>query len=266
MGCCIPTHPETKGKAEMTSSIVSGSFAISPADFVKINTEPIISHYTFQNTLGSGGYAEVKKVIHNASNTFRAIKSIVISDCDNNEIEKLMKEDSILKELDHPNIIRVYEVYKNKAKIFIVTELCTGGELFDRIKELTRFTENQAAKYMLEIVSAVKHCHQHGIVHRDLKPENLLFENDSPEAKLKLIDFGTSQFFTKERKMRRLIGTYYYMAPEIFAGEYDEKCDVWSLGIILYIMLCGHPPFTGGTDEEITSRIQNAPLYFTGSC
>ena len=66
--------------------------------------------------------------------------------------------------------------------------------------------------------------------------------------------------------MRRLIGTYYYMAPEIFAGEYDEKCDVWSLGIILYIMLCGHPPFTGGTDEEITSRIQNAPLYFTGSC
>ena len=266
MGCC---HSSDKIEAEKNDianleSDISSGFAIAPGDFVKINTEPITSCYSFKDSIGIGGYGEVKRAIHIASNAPRAIKSMSLVDCDENQIEKLMKEVSILKLLDHPNIIKVYEVYQSKYKLFIITELCTGGELFDRIKEMQSFTENQAAKYLLDIVSAVMHCHKRGIVHRDLKPENLLFENKDPDAKLKLIDFGTSQFFDKNRKMKKLIGTYYYMAPEVINGGYDQKCDVWSLGIILFIMLSGFPPFNGRTDKEITTKIQNAPLSFAG--
>lgn len=265
MGCCQPFRKDPATKSELAKSHLSGSFIISPADFVKINKAPITDFYFMERTLGSGGYAEVRKATHKASGAFRAIKSIIIADCDSEEIEKLLKEVSILKILDHPNIIRVYEVFQNKAKLFIVTELCTGGELFDRIKEMKKFSENQAAKYMLDIVSAVMHCHQRGIVHRDLKPENLLFENENEGSTLKLIDFGTSRYFSADRKMKKLIGTYYYMAPEVMTGEYDEKCDVWSLGVILFIMLSGVPPFNGRTDKEIATKIQNAPLLFQGS-
>ena len=268
MGCCHPLRnsENPNHKSELAQSRLTGSFILTPGDFVKINKSPITNFYSMELTLGTGGYGEVRRATHIASNALRAIKSIVISDCGEEEIEKLMKEVSILKLLDHQNILKIYEVYQNKSKIFIVTELCTGGELFDRIKQMSRFSENQAAKYMLQIVSAVMHCHQRGIVHRDLKPENLLFENESPDASLKLIDFGTSRIINHEKKMKKLIGTYYYMAPEVIQGEYDEKCDVWSLGIILYILLSGLPPFNGRTDQEIASKIQNSPLLFQGTC
>jgi calcium-dependent protein kinase len=167
--------------------------------------------------------------------------------------------------LDHPGILKIFEVFQSPSHLYIVTELCTGGELFDRIKDMKKFSENQAARCMMEIVAAVMHCNQLGIVHRDLKPENIMYENKEREASLKIIDFGTSQIYNKNSKMKKVIGTYVYMAPEVISAEYDEKCDVWSLGVILYIMLSGMPPFGGRNDQEIASRIQNAPLNFTHS-
>ncbi|OMJ87571.1 hypothetical protein SteCoe_10656 [Stentor coeruleus] len=263
MGCCHPVKgSELNPSQDIKYQRPSRSFILTPGDFVKINTGSILANYVFKDVLGYGGFGEVRKAHHKPTRSDRAIKSIDISQSKEEEIQKLLKEVSILKILDHPNIIRIFEVYRSQTKLHIVTELCTGGELFNRIKEMKKFSENQAAKYMIDIVSAVMHCHQRGVVHRDLKPENLLFTNNEEGSKLKLIDFGTSALFEKARKMTGIIGTYYYMAPEVITGDYDEKCDVWSLGVILYIMLSGNPPFNGSSDEEIVSKIQNSPLSF----
>ncbi|OMJ84861.1 hypothetical protein SteCoe_13916 [Stentor coeruleus] len=267
MGCC---HPAKTLEVETTEKVTkiqrsSKALVLTPGDFVSIKVEPITGDYVFEDVLGYGAFGEVRKAYHKISKSERAIKSIDISNCKEEDIQKLLKEVSILKLLDHPNIIRIFEVYRSLTKLYIVTEICTGGELFHRIKHMKKFSENQAAKYMLEIISAVMHCHQRGVVHRDLKPENLLFTSKNPDAKLKLIDFGTSALFDKTKKMKGIIGTYFYMAPEVISGNYDEKCDVWSLGVILYILLSGNLPFSGSTDEEIISKIQNAPVSFTRS-
>lgn len=267
MGCCHPVKAlEIENSAEISKvQRVSRALVLTPGDFVVIKTEPITGNYVFENVVGYGAFGEVRRAYHKVTKSERAIKSIDISHCKEEDIQKLLKEVSILKLLDHPNIIRIFEVYRSLTRLYIVTEICTGGELFERIKHMKKFSENQAAKFMSDIISAVMHCHQRGVVHRDLKPENLLFTTKNPDAKLKLIDFGTSALFDKTKKMKGIIGTYFYMAPEVISGNYDEKCDVWSLGVILYILLSGSLPFAGSTDEEIISKIQNAPVSFARS-
>jgi len=127
-------------------------------------------------------------------------------------------------------------------------EFCDGGELFDRIVKAKRFTEQHAADIMRQMISAVKHLHEHGIVHRDLKPENFLMSDKSEDAEIKMIDFGLSKRFAateQVKKMHTVVGTPYYVAPEVLRGNYGRECDVWSLGVILFIFLCGYPPFEG---------------------
>lgn len=265
--CCIPAKlehmDELKPRDLMGASIRdSKTFTLNPGDFIQISQRPITKDYILGETLGRGSFGEVCIATHILTNSKRAAKIIYLNESNTKEIDKLTREVSILKALDHPNIIRVYEVYKSQNKLCIVTELCTGGELFDRIQKMKKFGENQAAKYMLDMVSAVMHCHDQDIIHRDLKPENLLFENEDQNAKLKLIDFGTSRFVTPEKKLNKAIGTCYYMAPEILTTSYNKQVDVWSLGVILYIMLCGHVPFPGKNDQEIYSKIKGAPLSF----
>jgi calcium-dependent protein kinase len=270
--CCIPAKPEStsafldmpKSASEMRPN--TQNFRLSPADFIKLVYRPLNNEYTLLNLIGSGSFGEVWLGVHKESKQKRAIKQIFLSESNEEELEKLLKEVSILKCLDHPNIIRIYEVYKNKSKLSIVTEYLEGGELFDRIQKMQRFSENQAARYMLNMVSAVMHCHDCDIVHRDLKPENMLLEDDSEGAQLKLIDFGTSRFVPNDKKLKKPIGTCFYMAPEVLTAEYDKKVDVWSLGVILYVMLSGFVPFPGKTDQEIFSRIRNAPLSFDKPC
>jgi calcium-dependent protein kinase len=168
---------------------------------------------------------------------------------------KLLSELSILKTIDHPNILKLYEFFEDHKRFFLVTELCTGGELFDKIAEEQSFYEANAAKIIKQILSATNYCHQHYIVHRDLKPENILLNNDSEDPKITLIDFGQALRFDPKKKMTLKSGTSYYIAPEVLNGSYDEMCDLWSIGVILFIMLVGYPPFNGGTDEEISNRI-----------
>jgi len=148
-------------------------------------------------------------------------------------------------------------------------ELATGGELFDKIVQHKRFSERRAARLMQKILSAVKHLHEHQICHRDLKPENFIFSDDSPDAEIKLIDFGLSKRFgtpnqppNSKVKMQTIVGTPYYVAPEVLKGIYDEACDVWSLGIILYIFLCGYPPFEGDNNKEIFKNVLQQKLTF----
>lgn len=175
---------------------------------------------------------------------------------------KLLEEElAILSQVDHPNIIKFHETYIDYRYVHIVMELAEGGELFEKIVEMHKFSEEKAAGLMRKILSAVKHLHEHGICHRDLKPENFLFSDNSQDAEIKLIDFGLSKRFGQlqdqdpSEKMHTIVGTPYYVAPEVLRGNYDFSCDVWSLGVILYIMLCGYPPFEGDNNKEIFKRV-----------
>jgi calcium-dependent protein kinase len=153
------------------------------------------------------------------------------------ETDRMFHEFETVRQLDHPNIIKIYEVIEDRKKFHLVTELYTGGELFERMISAEKLTENTAAKYMHQILSTMMYCHSNNIVHRDLKPENILFQRDTPDSPLVIIDFGCSRTIKPHEKMSRKQGTMYYMAPEIFHGQYDKQCDVWSVGVILYIIL-----------------------------
>jgi calcium-dependent protein kinase len=146
-------------------------------------------------------------------------------------------------------------------------ELCKGGELFDRIikrnEQGNPFTEKEAATIFKQLMSAVSYCHSNKIVHRDLKPENLLLLDENDDTRIKIIDFGTSLIFKKKNSsMFDRVGTAYYISPEVIDGYYDEKCDVWSAGIILYVLLCGYPPFNGKDDDEIFLKIKRKNYSF----
>jgi len=122
--------------------------------------------------------------------------------------------------------------------------------------------EKNVVKIILKVLLAIAHCHNRGITHRDLKPENILFDSMKPDAEIKLIDFGLSRKYDKEQKMHSILGTPYYVAPEVLKGEYDEKCDIWSIGAVTYLLLCGEPPFTGNSNNEIFKKIVNDHIRF----
>ena len=176
--------------------------------------------------------------------------------------QELITEVSILKSLDHPNIVKLIEIYEDDRYYYLIQEYCSGSELFDKIQEFHSFSERQAAEYLRQILSAIHYCHEKGIVHRDLKPENLLLESKKPGAQLKVIDFGVSMKYKKGEKMHEKFGTPYYIAPEVLMRNYDEKCDIWSCGVILYILLCGYPPFNGPTDVEIMKSVKAGKFTF----
>lgn len=198
----------------------------------------------------------------------RAIKIIDKAYQSKEEQEKLINEVQILRTIDHPNIIKVFEFYQEPQRFYIVTELCQGGELFDYILDQGHLTEAKAAVIMQKITSALMYCHQHNIMHRDLKPENLLLEREpskQQDIQVKVIDFGTSVMFKEDRKIKGKFGTAYYIAPEVLTNRYNEKCDIWSAGVILYILLCGYPPFNGNDDDEIIENVKKGEFSLKGS-
>jgi calcium-dependent protein kinase len=221
--------------------------------------------YDILEEIGIGGYSRVLKIQNIETGKLYACKELQKNELA--DIDSFNREIDILIKLDHPNIIKLYEVYENEDFIYIVMELCNGGELFDRIIKRTEmgnpFTEKEAATIFKQLMSAVSYCHSNKIVHRDLKPDNLLLLNNGDDTHIKIIDFGTSLIFKKKNtSMFDRVGTAYYISPEVIDGYYDEKCDVWSCGIILYILLCGYPPFNGRDDEEIFLNIRRLNYSF----
>ena len=213
-----------------------------------------------ESNIGEGSYGSVRRGIHRKTNQVRAIK--IISKNMIKLLPKFRQEIAIMKSLEHPNIVRLYETYEDVAFIYLVMELCEGGELFDQIIAQGFFTERAAAVAVKQMLSAILYLHNHGVCHRDLKPENFLLASRSIDSPLKLIDFGLSGRFTPDQPMRTKSGTPYYVAPEVLSGSYNELCDEWSVGVLAYVLLCGYPPFNGNTDQAILQRVRIGRFFF----
>ena len=182
-------------------------------NLVPENTSKITKEYKiWMDSLGSGTFGEVRKALHITTGETRAIKIVYKLQVSEKDQEKIMKEILIMKKVDHPHIVKVYEYFQDHKFIYIVMELVPGGELFTKIQELQRFTEREASEIFFQLVSAVNYLHLQKIVHRDLKPENIMLDDN---RNIKLIDFGTAREFETSQKMRNCHGTPYYIAPEV---------------------------------------------------
>ena len=238
-----------------------------------INSKPE-DNYKIINKLGKGSFGSVYKVKNKITGEIRAmkiIKNTSISDNDGAANQKFLKEIQVLKELEHPNIIKIFEYYIDNKYHYIITELLTGGELYETILKFQKFNEKNAAKIMKQILSALNYLHSKGIVHRDIKPENILVQNDNKNNKnyldeihIKLIDFGASNFFKENEILTLKVGSPYYIAPEVLNKSYNEKCDIWSAGVVLYVMLTGNFPFVGKTSQKLFENIKSGKYKTTG--
>lgn len=155
----------------------------------------------------------------------------------------------------HPNVAGLSTIYEDPESVHLILELCEGGHVLDRLLSNGSVSEQYVARLFKQMVQVVDHCHTLGIVHRDIKPENFLLTENTSKGFIKAADFGLSQFFTDGREFKSLVGSAFYVAPEVLRRRYDPKADIWSLGVCLYVMLTGSPPFTGGTEEEIFDKI-----------
>lgn len=176
--------------------------------------------------------------------------------------ELLRNELMNLKGMDHPNILKMYEWFETESHVYMVTELATGGELFDEIIARGKLTEADAQVLLKQVLTCINYCHTRGVMHRDLKPENILLEANKKMSDIKLIDFGFSVKFGPGKNFTKQVGTPYYIAPEILGGNYDNEADIWSIGVITYIVLSGLPPFNGFTNEEIIQKIKVGKFNF----
>eukprot|EP00801_Mesodinium_rubrum_P003161 Mrub_03161.p1 GENE.Mrub_03161~~Mrub_03161.p1 ORF type:complete len:463 (+),score=141.88 Mrub_03161:81-1391(+) len=213
--------------------------------------------------MGQGTYGcVVKAYLKDNKKEERACKIIPKSKV--KDLNRLKQELGILKKLDHPNIVKLYEYYEDQKCVYLVMEMLRGGELFDRIVAQSYLDEKLARQVFNQITRSLNYCHKCNIVHRDLKPENFMTV-DKDSWDIKLIDFGLAKNYKATADLLTTkAGTPYYIAPEVLTGKYDHMCDIWSLGVILYIMLCGYPPFRGETDQEILLRVKKGKFEFDG--
>jgi len=212
--------------------------------------------------LGSGAFSVVKEGIHKKDGSKVAIKVIQKTTVAGEDIKLLRREITNLKTLDHPNILKLYEVYEDKQQFYLVMELVQGKELFDKIVERGQYSERDASHITRQFVSAIEYLHSKGIAHRDLKPENILSVGSGEKEVIKVADFGLSKNFGDE-KMMTSCGSPGYVAPEVLECEtYDKSVDMWSIGVILYILLVGYPPFYADSDPALFKKIMACDYSF----
>jgi len=242
-----------KNIENLNDVIIDGNLIVGKA------TGNVNENYKNIKKLGEGSYGTVYLVNHNYSGQLRAMKIITKKNVVNSQKvdTEIMNEIEILKKMDHPNIVKIFEFYNSTKNYYLITEYCKEGELFDKIVKEGPFDEDFASYIMFQIFSAVNYCHNMNILHRDLKPENILIERKEKNGlKIKIIDFGTAKIFENNQVERKIIGSSYYIAPEVLSKNYNEKCDLWSCGVILYILLSATPPFSGKNDNEIIENIK----------
>ena len=236
---------------------------------LKITTKSLIEEntglpnlkYKVISKIGEGCYGTVFLAMNLITKQNVAIKKI--NKIKENEIDDLevKNEINILRNLDHPNIVKIIEFYSTENAYYIITDYCPSGELFNQINN--SYNEFQLAVLFYQIFSGLYYLHANNIIHRDLKLENILLSEIEKNYKsnlkyfwIKIIDFGTSKIFSKHRKEKSIVGSSYYIAPEVLNQCYNEKCDTWSVGVILYMLICGKPPFDGEDDFEIIDKIK----------
>ncbi|KPJ17560.1 Serine/threonine-protein kinase MARK2 [Papilio machaon] len=235
----------------------------------RTSEEPHIGKYKLLKTIGKGNFAKVKLAKHVPTGKEVAIKIIDKTQLNPGSLQKLFREVRIMKMLDHPNIVKLFQVIETEKTLYLVMEYASGGEVFDYLVLHGRMKEKEARAKFRQIVSAVQYCHQKRIIHRDLKAENLLLDG---EMNIKIADFGFSNEFTPGSKLDTFCGSPPYAAPELFQGKkYDgPEVDVWSLGVILYTLVSGSLPFDGSTLRELRERVLRGkyriPFYMSTDC
>uniref|UniRef100_A0A672R7G2 MAP/microtubule affinity-regulating kinase 3 n=1 Tax=Sinocyclocheilus grahami TaxID=75366 RepID=A0A672R7G2_SINGR len=231
--------------------------------------QPHIGCYRLLKTIGKGNFAKVKLAKHVLTDKEVAVKIIDKTQLNSSSLQKLFREVRIMKVLNHPNIVKLFEVIETDKSLYLVMEYASGGEVFDYLVAHGRMKEKEARAKFRQIVSAVQYCHQKCIVHRDLKAENLLLDAD---MNIKIADFGFSNEFTLGNKLDTFCGSPPYAAPELFQGKkYDgPEVDVWSLGVILYTLVSGSLPFDGQNLKELRERVLRGkyriPFYMSTDC
>ncbi|XP_077089447.1 serine/threonine-protein kinase MARK2 isoform X18 [Siphateles boraxobius] len=231
--------------------------------------QPHIGCYRLLKTIGKGNFAKVKLAKHVLTGREVAVKIIDKTQLNSSSLQKLFREVRIMKVLNHPNIVKLFEVIETEKTLYLVMEYASGGEVFDYLVAHGRMKEKEARAKFRQIVSAVQYCHQKCIVHRDLKAENLLLDAD---MNIKIADFGFSNEFTLGNKLDTFCGSPPYAAPELFQGKkYDgPEVDVWSLGVILYTLVSGSLPFDGQNLKELRERVLRGkyriPFYMSTDC
>lgn len=282
--------PVVKGKNRSRRRSVSVEFrgrrrmsSVIHENLVKINLDRSIRDVysgvdSTSNHLGEGTWGTVKLVRRRSNIKHKAaVKILKLSkDIKSSRMKELRQEISLLQQIDHPHIAKLYETYEEEGcNLYLVMEYLSGGELFDRVINLGHFREIKAAEAVQQMVGAVQYLHAKGIVHRDLKLENFMYRSKNSD-KLVLIDFGLSTKYAdpqatnlkgskKKKYLNEMVGSSYYMAPEVMKRKYGRECDMWSLGVIAYMLLSGHPPFAGDTDEEIMKRVRKGKYHFDHS-
>jgi len=228
----------------------------------KVKRTPTVEDkYELKDVLGTGAFSQVRLAESKEDGQMHAVK-IIDKKALRGKEDSLENEIRVLKRLKHPNIVALQEVFEDKTKVFLVMELVTGGELFDRIVEKGSYSEKDAADLIKQVLSAVAYMHEEGVVHRDLKPENLLYYSPDADSKIMISDFGLSKM-EESGVMATACGTPGYVAPEVLAQKpYGKAVDVWSIGVISYILLCGYPPFYDENDANLFAQILKGEFEF----
>lgn len=217
----------------------------------------VMGDYDMGETLGEGAFGVVTRCINKATKQNFACKKIEKRQLRRKaDVEDVRREVQILMLLSsHPSVAALCAVYEDSEAVYLILELCEGGQIFDRLISMGTITEQYISQVFRQMVELVDQCHTLGIAHRDVKPENFLFATRDENSKIKAADFGLSQFFTSGKAFKSLIGSAYYVAPEVLNRNYGPQADIWSLGVCLYVMLCGSPPFNGQGEDDIFDKI-----------
>uniref|UniRef100_A0A914HJN5 non-specific serine/threonine protein kinase n=1 Tax=Globodera rostochiensis TaxID=31243 RepID=A0A914HJN5_GLORO len=261
-------HRHTSSSGHHRPTMASSSSSRAPTRS-RAGDEPHVGKYKLLKTIGKGNFAKVKLAKHVPTGMEVAIKIIDKTALNQSSLQKLFREVRIMKQLDHPNIVKLYQVIENETTLFLVMEYASGGELFDYLVAHGRMKEKEARAKFRQIVSAVQYLHSKNVIHRDLKAENLLLDAD---MNIKIADFGFSNTFSPGNKLDTFCGSPPYAAPELFQGKkYDgPEVDVWSLGVILYTLVSGSLPFDGQNLKELRERVlrgkYRVPFYMSTDC
>jgi len=262
MGCGASAPPALNDP--QSNSLAAQGDPVKREQVIGMRRVPINKDYIVKSQVGKGAFGTVTIAEHRTLKQTRAIKKIPKKLVDKDELAASIarKEFDMLRSVDHPHVLRVYEMFEDDVACYIVTEMMEGGELYDRVVELNFLSEEHAREITLQLVTAVSTLHSCDVVHRDIKPENILLDSKDGQPFIKVCDFGFACVKPKEG-MSEAIGTPYYVAPEVLSGKrYDQKCDVWSVGVVVYVMLSGRTPFNADNLAAIAREIRACRYTF----